>query len=416
MDTLPFVMVGHVDHGKSTLIGRLLYDTGSLPEDRMAEIRRDSEGKREVEFAHVMDHLEEERSRNITIDTAQTFFSTDRREYVLIDAPGHKEFLKNMITGASQARAAVLLVDAALGVEEQTRRHSYILRLLGLEDIIVAVNKMDLVDFSADRFARVEAAVRSFLSRIGLSPRTVIPLSARHGENVSAPSARLSWYEGPTFLQALDTFAQPSPPSEKPLRFPIQMVYRPAAGRKSPALLGRVETGRMRTGEEVLALPTGRPAKISSIMVWGRGNLEQAAAGESIGVAIRPDLPLERGSMLTSVENPPVITDNFRAIVFWMDPSPLSVGEELSWRCATREIPARVARIRERIDSSTLEILGRDTDSLADSEAGDVEIAVSAPVVLESFYATPELGRFVLARGNRVVAGGIVTHPEGGEG
>ena len=409
MDTLPFVMVGHVDHGKSTLIGRLLYDTGSLPVEKMEEIRLASKDKEEVEFAYVMDHLQEERSRNITIDTAQTFFSTPRREYVLIDAPGHKEFLKNMITGASQARAAVLIVDVALGMEEQTRRHSYLLHLLGLDELIVVINKMDLVDFSRQRFESVKADLRAFLARIKLSPLHVIPISARWGDNVSLPSSRIPWYRGVTFLQALDSFRQPRSSRDKPLRFPIQL-NRNYQGRD--VLMGRVESGRLQVGDDLLLMPVGDRVRVEEIKIWGKDGVREAGAGESIGVVVVPEAGAARGKIAASPDNPPFVTRSFRAVVFWLDPEPLRSGEKLLWRCATQEISAQVNRIRERIDSSTLEVLERESGGLDHSEVGDLEISTSSPAVVESFYLTPELGRFVLARGHQVVAGGIVTHPE----
>src|SRR3989304_10375677 len=220
--SLSIVIVGHVDHGKSTLIGRLLYDTGSLPEEKINEIRIASQtAGREMESAFLMDHLEEERQRGITIDISQTFFNSDKRKYVIIDAPGHNEFLKNMITGSSQAEAALLLLDAAEGIRDQTRRHSYILGMLGLRQVAVIINKMDMVDYSKERFIALSDEITKILDQFNIQPSVIIPISARYGENVARPSESLKWYAGPTVLQALDNFSALEV-SNKSLRFPVQ--------------------------------------------------------------------------------------------------------------------------------------------------------------------------------------------------
>ena len=227
-EKLKFVIVGHVDHGKSTLIGRLFFDTGSLPADKIAEIEKISkELGRDVEFAFMMDHLQEERDQGITIDTAQAFFHTDKRDYVIIDAPGHVEFTKNMITGASQAQAAILIVDAAEGVREQTRRHAYLLSMLGLTQVAVVINKMDLdsVRYSKQRFEQVVAELLEFCEPLGIKPMHIVPISAKQGENVAKKSTHMDWYIGPTVLELLDDFVVPSKPADKPMRFPIQDVY-----------------------------------------------------------------------------------------------------------------------------------------------------------------------------------------------
>jgi sulfate adenylyltransferase subunit 1 len=225
MDVLSFVIVGHVDHGKSTLIGRLLYDTDSLAPDKIEEVRKaSSEQGKQTEFAYLLDHLEEERKQGITIDTTQVFFKTDKRRYVIIDAPGHVEFVKNMITGASQAEAAVLIVDVKEGVKEQTRRHSYMLSLLGLDQVIVVLNKMDLVDFSKDVFDSVKKDVEEWLKSIKISSSVYIPISASKGENIASRSEKMPWYSGATFLESLDTMQNKQPPEDKSLLLPIQDV------------------------------------------------------------------------------------------------------------------------------------------------------------------------------------------------
>ena len=408
MRNLKFVMVGHVDHGKSTLIGRLLYDTESLPPDKLEEIRIASEEQgKDVEFAYVMDHLEEERSRNITIDTAQTFFSTPRREYVIIDAPGHKEFLKNMITGASQAEAAVLIVDAAEGVREQTQRHAFMIDMLGLEQLIVVINKMDSVEFSEERFDKVKKDLVEFLGRVNLSPTYVIPISARQGDNVSNRSEKMDWYSGKTFLEALDSFVNLPSVLEKPLRYPVQLLHQVEG---EEVVMGRVEAGILRRGEELVFLPCGERARVKKILEFGTEGREEAEAGRSTGVVLDPPVRIERGEVAVVPGEEPPVTGRFPASVFWMSPVPFRIEEEILLRVSTEEVPARVVEIKERVDSSTLEILEENAKVLNDTEAGEVVIETARPVVVESFYRTKELGRFVLVRGHDVVAGGIIAH------
>jgi len=406
-ETLNFVIVGHVDHGKSTLIGRLLFDTGSLPPERMEEARRISrELGRPLEFAFLMDHLREEREQGITIDTAQTFFHTDRRDYVIIDAPGHKEFIKNMVTGASQAQAALLIVDAAEGPREQTRRHAYLVSLLGLEQVAVVVNKMDLVDYDRGRFEEVSAEVEEFLGAVGLAARAVVPASAREGDNVASRSARTAWYEGPTVLEVLEGFRVPVRPEQKPLRLPVQDVYE-VEGR--PVLVGRVESGTLRRGQEVVFLPGGLRGVVRSIEKFLAPPPEEARAGESIGITLEEPLPVGRGEVACGVDSPPGLASEVEARLFWMHPEPLRVEEPLTLRLATQEVPARVRRIARRIDSATLEVIAEEASELADNELAELTIETERPVLSEAFYQVPELGRFVLVRGNDIVAGGIIT-------
>ncbi|MFV1950885.1 MAG: GTP-binding protein, partial [Nitrospinota bacterium] len=247
---LKIVIVGHVDHGKSTLIGRLFYDTDSLPPDKIEEIQRTCEELgREMEFAFLLDHLQEEREQGVTIDTAQTFFKTDTREYVIIDAPGHKEFLKNMITGASQAEAAVLIVDAMEGLQEQTKRHAYILDMLGLKQVVVVINKMDLVDFKEKRFEEVKSSLVTFLDSINIKPSSFIPISAKEGYNVAKKADIMGWYNGFTLLEALDTLNNQKSPVGKALQFPVQDVYKIGDKR---ILVGRIENGRIAKGQQVI--------------------------------------------------------------------------------------------------------------------------------------------------------------------
>jgi small GTP-binding protein len=411
-ETLSFVMVGHIDHGKSTLIGRLLYDTDSLPDGKMEEIEAAArEEGRPLEFGYVVDHLAEERSRGITIDTAQIYFSSEVRDYVIIDAPGHKEFIKNMITGASQAEAAVLICSAFEGVQEQTKRHAYVIRLLGLDQVLVAYNKMDLVGYDQKRFEAVRKEMRAFLARLGVTPSVEVPVSASVGDNIARRSENMPWYSGLTVCEGLDMFKKMPAPTEKALRFPIQDIY-VREGR--PIAAGRVESGVLHKGERLRFLPGDKVCTVKEIRQYLRNDMLSAEAGECIGALFDVD-GLKRGQVGCPVGDKLTMTQRLGASVFWLSPRPLETTLEtahegrLVFKCATQEVPCRVAEIRERLNSSTLEELDASAGRLEETEVGDMVIETEAPVVVESFYDVAELGRFVLVRGHDVVAGGIVT-------
>jgi sulfate adenylyltransferase large subunit len=407
-DSLKLVIVGHVDHGKSTLIGRLFFDTDSLPEGKMDEIKKTCESLgRELEFAYIMDYFQEEREQNVTIDTAQAFFKTSKRHYVIIDAPGHKEFIKNMVTGASQAEAAVLIVDAREGVREQTKRHAYVLSLLGLEQVIVAINKMDLVRYDEKRFNEIRKELKKFLGGISIEPKYSIPISARHGDNVAKRFGKMKWYDGPTILEALDSFRLKPRPFAKPLRFPVQDVYKIDGKR---IIVGRIESGRLEVGDAITFLPEKNRSKVMSIEVFGRQKVA-AEAGESIGITIEDPHFVDRGQVVCSGKEPKV-SQRFKANVFWMDRQPLRAGERITFKCATQEVRCVIERIEKRIDSSTLETMERNAKELNGTEVGELVIRTDKPVAIEDFNDVEELGRFVLERGGNTVAGGIITHTE----
>lgn len=398
------VFVGHIDHGKSTLIGRLLYDTKSLPPDRFEEIRQTckSLGK-DFEYGFVLDHLQEEREQGITIDTTQIFFSTEKRDYTIIDAPGHKEFLKNMITGASQAEVAILIVDGEEGVQEQTKRHAYLLSFLGIKQIIVVINKMDLVDYSEDRFNEVREKLLAFLQSINISPTYVIPVSAKMGDNVALKAENMQWYSGMSLLESLDTFKHQSIEG-KPLRFPVQDVYE-VDGRR--ILVGRVESGRIQAGHIVKLLPSERKVEVGTIEVFEKRRTE-AGAGESIGITLASASEVQRGEVICGADQPPTPTTRFKAEIFWMAPSPLKLGEEITLKCATQEVRCCLRQILRKMNSSTLEVIEENSDELRETEAVEAIIETEEPVVVESFNDVPELGRFVLEHDMVTVAGGIV--------
>ena len=407
-EDLKFVAVGHVDHGKSTLIGRLLYDTNSLPPDKMEEVRQMSEESEGVpEFAFVMDHLEEERKNRVTIDTAQIFFRTAKREYVIIDAPGHKQFLKNMITGATLAEAALLLVAAEEGLQEQTHRHAYILSLLGIEQLLVVINKMDLVDYSRERFEQIKKDITHRLGEFGLTPLLVIPIAAKPGDNVARRSEKMPWYAGKTLLEGLDML-QPAPSKEEgPLRFPVQDVYE-REGEK--ILVGKMSSGILTRGQEVMFHPLGKRATVDYIKVF-EGKREQAEAGRSIGLVLKDKSALQglkRGQIACAVSPSPKVSNTITATIFWMNGEPLRKNEKLYLKCATQQVLCKVKKIRERLNSSTLEILEEDADLLHETEVGKLTIKTEESICMDPFEQVEEMGRFVLMRDTDTVAGGVV--------
>ncbi len=405
-DALRIVIAGHVDHGKSTLIGRLFYDTGSLPEERYREIERTCrEQGRPFEFAYLMDALEEERDQNITIDTAQTFFRTAKRPYVIIDAPGHKEFLKNMVTGAAAADAAILLVDGADGVREQTRRHAYILSLLGLRQAAVAVNKLDLVAFDRVRFHEVEEEIRGFLGSVGIVPSDVVPISARDGDNIAKPSSRIPWYGGPTLLAALDSFAPVRDASGLPLRFPVQDVYRWDDKR---LYAGRLESGELRPGDGVVFAPSGKSSRVRSVETWGNDALPAATAGMCVGVTLADELFVERGEVMGRDDDPPRGARELAASLFWLGNEPLRLNRQYVLKLATSETEVTLSAITERLNSSTLEIIERHADRVENLEVANVTFVPARPVAADTFEENPRLGRFVVSVDGFVAGGGIV--------
>jgi bifunctional enzyme CysN/CysC/sulfate adenylyltransferase subunit 1 len=405
-ETLKIVIVGHVDHGKSTLIGRLFYDTGSIPEVRYREIEATCKAQgREFEFAYLMDALEEEREQNITIDTASTFFKTAKRPYVIIDAPGHKQFLKNMITGAASADAAILLVDGAEGVREQTRRHAYVLSLLGIRQVVVAVNKLDMVNYDRDRFQEVENDIRAFLHSVNIIPSYVVPISARDGENIAGRQGNVAWYKGPTILEALDTFSNVRGDAGAPLRIPVQDVYKWDDRR---IYAGRVETGQVNKGDEIIFLPSGKLTRVKSIEKWQEPDLACAGAGECIGIITEDELFVERGEVISRRKRKPVKAREIRASIFWLADRPFQAGKQYTIKLGTAEVLATVTAIEERLDSSTLEVTERYAAELLPSEVGTILFTLKSDIATDLYSDNIRMGRFVIEDGLLIGGGGVI--------
>ena len=413
---LRIVFVGHVDHGKSTLIGRILHDTGSLPDGKIDMIKQTcaAEGM-EFEFAFLLDALLEEQQQNVTIDTTQIPFRTKKRRYAIIDAPGHKEFLKNMITGASSADAAVLVIAANEGVREQSRRHAYLLGLLGIKQVIVIVNKMDLADFSEKRFQEIEKEYRKFLVDLALEAREFIPASAKLGENVAQRGKEMKWYRGPTVLEALDRTERRAPLGDLPLRFCVQDVYRLDDRR---IIAGRIETGKLRVGDDLIFSPANKSSKVQTIERWNVANDDAAVAGDSIGITLTEQIFVERGYVVSHQSDTPIETNRFRADLFWIVREPLRIGKLYNLRLGTQEVKCQVASIERVMDSSTLEVkidppsqgsgAASKREHLERNEAGQLTVQTRAPLVLDNHDRVPNLGRFVLVDDGNICGGGII--------
>jgi len=404
--TMRIVIVGHVDHGKSTLVGRLIHDTGSLPEGRFEAIKAMSERRgMPFEWAFLMDAIQAERDQGITIDTTQIRFATDERPYVIIDAPGHKEFLKNMVTGAANSEAALLLIDAAEGVQEQSRRHGYLLSLLGVKQVAVLVNKMDLVDYSAERFGAVAEAFRSYLKGLGVEPACFIPISAREGDNITRHSPHMPWYQGPSVVGALDAFEPMARPVERPLRMPVQDVYKFDQRR---IIAGRIESGRLRVGDEVVFSPSNKTTRVKSIEAWSVPEQPEAAqAGESVGVTLTEQIFVERGEVMSHLEAAPPETNVFRAKLFWLGHSPLEVGNQYTLKFNTTEAPAVIEAIEHVID--TEDLAQRPADRIERHGAGEVVIRTRRMLAVDEGEDNPATGRFVLTENYLPVGGGLIS-------
>ncbi|MFA4880051.1 MAG: GTP-binding protein [Candidatus Doudnabacteria bacterium] len=407
-ENLKIIIVGHVDHGKSTLIGRLLYDTNSLSEGYLEEIKKtcDKLGK-PLELAFILDHLQEEREQGITIDTTQFFFKTKKRNYVIIDAPGHKEFIKNMVTGASQAEAAMIIIDAKEGIQEQTQRHAYILSLLGLKQIILLINKMDMVNYSSERFKEIKKSFKTFLRKINLNLNYIIPISAKEGDNIVSLSPKMHWYQGPTVVEALGNLKASALPIKKSLRYLVQDVYKVGDKR---IIAGRVEAGKIQIGDKITFLLSNKESTVKTIEIFLQKDLQQASAGQNIGITITDPLFIERGEVISGPLNKPQIVQEFKASILWMSKEKLKRDETIILHCATQEVKAKIVKIIKRIDSSTLKIIEEEALHLMETEIGEVIIQANNPLVIEKFNILPELGRFVLVRNCDVVAGGIISN------
>jgi bifunctional enzyme CysN/CysC len=402
------VIVGHVDHGKSTLIGRLLHETGSLPVGKVESLKAFSERRgMPFEWSFLLDALQTERDQGITLDTSQIRFRTAARDIVLIDAPGHAEFLRNMITGAAQADAALLLIDAAEGVRDQTRRHGYLLHLLGIHQVAVVINKMDRVDFNEQRFHEIEAEIVDHFSSLGVTATAIIPISARQGDGIAQRTPSIAWHTGPTVLEVLDRFAPARPATELALRIPVQAIYKFDDRR---IIAGRVETGRIAVGDEVTIMPRGRKARVQTIEAWPVPDESrvphEAHAGQSVGITLDDEVFVDRGDIVSAIDMPARSTRRLRARVFWLHDSPLGVGDAVTLRVGTAEARGTVALIDNAVDPGKLAAV--EASAIAQNHVGEIELALTQPIAADVYALNPRTGRVVLEFNGRIAGGGLI--------
>ncbi len=404
-ESLRVAIVGHVDHGKSTLVGRLLHDTGSLPQGKVEAIKGMSERRgMPFEWAFLMDALQAERDQGITIDTSQIWFKTAKRDYVIIDAPGHKEFLKNMITGAAASDAALLVIDADEGVKEQSRRHGYLLHLLGVRQVAVAVNKMDLVGYSETRFAAIEKEYRAYLSGIGVTPTYIIPISARDGQNIVAQADKMPWYKGPHVLEALERFNVVTLPVHLPLRMPVQDVYKFDERR---IIAGRIESGTLKVGDRIVFSPSNKSVRVRSIEAWAAPQPTEVSAGQSVGFTMDEQIFVERGEIVSHEHHAPLETDVFRARLFWLGRTPMTQGSRYKLKLGAADANVRVQAIERVIDTGDLSTAA--ATEVKHSAVAEVILQADRMLALDEFANSPITGRFVLVDGYDIAGGGIVS-------
>jgi sulfate adenylyltransferase subunit 1 len=395
VDTLRLATAGSVDDGKSTLIGRLLFDAKSILADQLehiAQVSHARNGNGHLDLSLLTDGLRAEREQGITIDVAHRYFATPRRRFILADTPGHEQYTRNMVTGASTAEVAIVLVDARRGVVEQTRRHAAVAALLGVGHVVLAVNKMDLVGWREDVFDRIVADFDCFAAQVGLRAVTPLPMSALHGDNVVEPSERLGWYAGPPLLEHLETLELPAGAPGR-LRFPVQWVLRDAAG-SGRAYAGRVAGGELRPGAEVVALPAGLRARVTAVETLD-GPLDAAPAGQSVSVRIDRELDLGRGDMLVAAESAPVPSRSFEADVCWLSDAPLRAGARLALKHATATVRAVIDEVVDRLDLAAPERAAA-AAGLMLNDIGRVRLRVSRALPVEPYAANRVTGAFVL--------------------
>jgi bifunctional enzyme CysN/CysC len=406
-ERMNIVIVGHVDHGKSTLLGRLYADTGTLPEGKIEKIQAicRQQGK-EFEYAFLFDAFLEEQQQGITIDTARTFFTWGGRQYIIIDAPGHKEFLKNMVSGAARAEAALLIIDALEGVREQSKRHGLLLSMLGVKQVTVVVNKMDLVNYREDTFQAIEKEYREFLTQLNVVPQYIIPASAKQGINIIQVSPETPWYTGPSVLESLSHFHLETARTEQALRFPLQDVYKFDARR---ILVGRITAGKLKIGDRLVFSPTNKSANVQSIEAF---NVDpppmHASAGQSVGITLDEQIFVERGHIASHEELRPLVSTQIRANLFWLGNQPLETGRTYTLRLATREAPCEITAIHRIVDANNLD--DRHTQSTVQrNEVADITLRAKSPLAFDLYANFETTGRFVLVDNYDVAGGGIIT-------
>ncbi len=414
-ELLRFLTCGSVDDGKSTLIGRLLHDSKTIYEDQLAAVKRDSAkfnttgDANAVDLALLTDGLKAEREQGITIDVAYRYFSTDKRKFIIADTPGHEQYTRNMATGASTCQLAIILIDARHGVVTQTRRHSFIVSLLGIKHIIVAVNKMDLVGYSEEAFNRIKADYAGFVAKLGIPDIQFIPLSALKGDNVVEKSAAMPWYQGPPLLNHLETVHVASDRNLADFRFPVQYVIRPNLNFRGFA--GTIASGIIRKGDEIVALPSGRRSNVKSIVTF-EGELEEAFAGQAVTITLNDEIDISRGDMIVLASNgKPHQSHQIEAMVVWMNEKPFVPGRSYWIKHTTRLVSGEIAEVRNAVDVNTLE--KKPATQLALNEVGHVLLSLTQTVAYDAYRANAATGSFIIIDRltNNTMGAGMILEP-----
>lgn len=409
---LNLAVIGHIDHGKSTLVGRLLFETGAVPAHIIEKYKEEAKakGKESFVFAWVMDSLKEERDRGITIDVAHQRFDTAKYYFTIVDCPGHRDFVKNMITGASQADAAILVCAAKEGVQAQTKEHVFLARTLGIGQLIIALNKMDEVNYDKARYDAVKAEVGTLLKMVGYKPEEMnfIPTSAFKGDNLAKPSENTKWYTGPTLLAALDTLKEPEKPVTLPLRIPVQDSYTISGIGTVP--VGRVETGKMKPGDKVIFMPAKAVGEVKSIEMHHQ-EIKEALPGDNIGWNVRgvEKKDIRRGDVCGHTDKPPTVADEFTAqIVILQHPSAIAAGYTPVIHCHTAQVAGTITAILKQLDPKSGQVIAEKPDFIKAGDAAIVVIKPTKPLCIEKVKEIPQLGRFAIRDMGMTIAAGMV--------
>ena len=404
------VIVGHVDHGKSTVIGRLLADTGTLPKGKLESVKENCRrNSKPFEYAFLLDALKDEQSQGITIDMARCFFKTAERDYIIIDAPGHIEFLKNMITGASRAESALLVIDVDEGIKENSKRHGQMVAMLGVKQVTVLVNKMDLVDFSEEVFEKLKADYSEFLAQIKVKPVSFIPVSAREGDNIATLSERMPWYKGATVLQQLDGFTSDKQLQDKPFRFPVQDIYKFTRQNDDRRIVaGTVAAGSVSVGDEVLFLPSGKQSAIQSLESFNTAPKLNATTGEALGFTLTTQIYIRPGELMVKPSEPlPEVGSRFRVNIFWVGRAPMILQKEYKLKIGSARASVKLAEICNTLDASDLSYSNNKLQ-LDCRDVGECILETSRPIAFDPAAASEATGRFVIVDNYEIAGGGIV--------
>jgi len=408
-EKMNIVIVGHVDHGKSTVIGRLLADTGSLPEGKLEQVKLSCErNAKPFEYAFLLDALKDEREQGITIDTARSFFKSQKREYIIIDAPGHIEFLKNMISGAARAEAALLIIDAKEGIQENSKRHGYLLSMLGIRQIAVCVNKMDLVNYSEKVFNDIVVRYTAFLDSIGIQPRFFVPMAAFKGENLIRSAESMPWYHGPCALDVLDLFEKAPSAEQRPFRMPVQAIYKFTEQNDDRRIVaGRIESGSISVGDQVIFLPSKKTSQIKSIEGFSQPEQKAVTTGYSTGFTLTEQIYINRGEIMCRRDNElPRVGTNIKVEIFWMGKSPMILEKEYRLKLGTAKVPISLKKIHKIMDASALR--ASDKDRIERHDVAECTLECAWPVAFDLTGEIEATGRFVIVDQYDIAGGGIV--------